>query len=372
MKQIKKLLCILLTLILSIGLFAGCADKETDPGASTDPSASPSASPSDAAGSFDYSAPLTEDGFFKDIKASELVSLDYKGLSIPSSVLTADPADVQTQIDALLQEQAQPGDPIMDRAVADGDTLNIDYVGSVDGVEFEGGSTGGQGSEVTIGVTNFIDDFLEQLIGHMPGENFDIEVTFPDPYSNNPDLAGKDAVFNITINHIVGEPVLPELSDEIAQQYDFDTVDELVADIEDWLISTQKDTYFKENIALKATVSQIPQTLLDYVRDSDLAYFEYYAQAYGTDVETLIASITGYSSLDAYLSAQESFYQDTATFYLVCQAIAETEGLSVTEADVENSDYAGAAETYGMPYLKMYVLHNTICRDFVFDNATVA
>ena len=92
---------------------------------------------------------------------------------------------------------------VTDRAVKDGDTLNIDYVGTVDGVAFEGGSTDGKGTQVTIGVTSYIDDFLEQLIGHRPGETFDIEVTFPDPYENNPDLAGKDAVFTVTVNHIV-------------------------------------------------------------------------------------------------------------------------------------------------------------------------
>ena len=67
-------------------------------------------------------------------------------------------------------------------------------------MEFEGGSTNGAGTEVTIGVTSYIDNFLEQLIGHKPGETFDIKVTFPDPYERNSELSGKDAVFTVTIN----------------------------------------------------------------------------------------------------------------------------------------------------------------------------
>ena len=86
--------------------------------------------------------------------------------------------------------------------IEDGDTVNIDYVGSVDGVEFEGGNTQGQGTPLTIGSGEYIDDFEEQLIGAHPGDTVDVYVTFPDPYSNNPDLSGKEALFEVTINGI--------------------------------------------------------------------------------------------------------------------------------------------------------------------------
>lgn len=86
--------------------------------------------------------------------------------------------------------------------VEDGDTVNIDYVGSVDGVEFEGGSTQGQGTDLVIGSGSYIDDFEEQLIGAHPGDEVDVYATFPDPYNNNPDLNGKEALFEVTINGI--------------------------------------------------------------------------------------------------------------------------------------------------------------------------
>lgn len=87
-------------------------------------------------------------------------------------------------------------------SVADGNTVNIDYVGTVDGVEFDGGSTNGAGTDLTIGSGLYIDDFEEQLIGSHPGDTVEVHVTFPDPYTGNPDLSGKDAVFTVTINGI--------------------------------------------------------------------------------------------------------------------------------------------------------------------------
>ncbi len=86
--------------------------------------------------------------------------------------------------------------------VADGDTINLDYVGYVDDVAFEGGDTQGAGTSLTIGSGTYIDDFEEQLIGHNVGDQVDVVVTFPDEYSSNPDLAGKEATFKCTINGI--------------------------------------------------------------------------------------------------------------------------------------------------------------------------
>ena len=86
--------------------------------------------------------------------------------------------------------------------VEDGDTVNIDYVGTVDGVEFDGGSTQGMGTDLVIGSGSYIDDFEDQLIGAHPGDTVEVNVTFPDPYSLNTDLSGAEAVFTVTINGI--------------------------------------------------------------------------------------------------------------------------------------------------------------------------
>lgn len=85
--------------------------------------------------------------------------------------------------------------------VEDGDTVNIDYVGTIDGVEFDGGSTNGAGTDVVIGSGNYIDDFEEQLIGAHPGDTVEVNVTFPEDYGNE-ELNGQDAVFEVTVNGI--------------------------------------------------------------------------------------------------------------------------------------------------------------------------
>lgn len=85
--------------------------------------------------------------------------------------------------------------------VEDGDTVNIDYVGSIDGVEFEGGNTNGSGADLVIGSGTYIDDFEEQLIGYHPGDTVEVNVTFPEDYGNE-ELKGKDALFEVIINGI--------------------------------------------------------------------------------------------------------------------------------------------------------------------------
>lgn len=85
--------------------------------------------------------------------------------------------------------------------VEDGDTVNIDYVGSIDGVEFDGGNTQGNGTDLTIGSGRYIDDFEEQLIGAHPGDEVEVTVTFPDDYGND-ELNGKEAVFDVIVNGI--------------------------------------------------------------------------------------------------------------------------------------------------------------------------
>ena len=118
---------------------------------------------------FDYSEGYDEKGFFEGVKALDYVTLlDYSHMELSDEIIPSDEA-VQSQIDKTLSSYTKTNQITdADRLIEDGDTVNIDYVGSVDGVEFEGGSTDGKGATVTIGVTSFIDGFLDQLIGHAP------------------------------------------------------------------------------------------------------------------------------------------------------------------------------------------------------------
>ncbi len=370
----KKWLCIALTAMLAFGLF-GCSlttdtqdtqDTEQDTELTTD---LPTENLTDASGSFDYSEGLTDEGFFEGVTASKYVTLpEYKGIEVSKSVLEVSQEDLDVQIEMLLEEYVTY-ESVLDRAVEDGDTINVDYVGSIDGVEFDGGSTFGMGTEMTIGAGGDIEGFQEQIVGHMPGETFDIEVTLPDDYHDET-LQGQDAVFNITVHYIQGDRIEPELNDDIAADYGFASVDELLEDISAWLISQQKQDFF--NLMIEAAVcEEIPDTVLDYCAQSDIAYYQSYADAYGVDLETILASYTGYANVEEYLEAYQDDYKETATYYLAVQAIAEKEGLVATEEDVAQAGYGDFVDTYGMQYLKMYVLQTVVVPNFVIEQAKI-
>lgn len=110
-------------------------------------------------------------------------------------------SDTQQSENQQTKEQSETYQTDTSLTVEDGDTVNIDYVGTVDGVEFEGGNTDGNGTDLVIGSGDYIDDFEDQLIGSHPGDTVEVQVTFPDDYGNE-ELNGKDAVFTVTVNGI--------------------------------------------------------------------------------------------------------------------------------------------------------------------------
>ena len=121
--------------------------------------------------------------------------LDSKRLSVKSaSEDTSTASSASTSASASLQTDTS-------LTIEDGDTVNIDYVGSIDGVEFEGGNTKGNGADLVIGSHTFIPGFEEQLIGHHPGDSVDVTVTFPEDYGKD-ELNGKEALFKVTVNGI--------------------------------------------------------------------------------------------------------------------------------------------------------------------------
>ena len=154
---------------------------------------------------------------------------DYKGIEVPKTRVTVKKDEIEEELKKV-QEQNAREITIEDRAVKDGDILTIDYSGSVDGVKFEGGTAEDQ--TLVIGSGAFIPGFEEQLVGKNLNETADINVTFPEEY-HAPDLAGKDAVFTVTVKAIK-EKELPELDDEFAAEVsEFETLEDYKADIKE-------------------------------------------------------------------------------------------------------------------------------------------
>lgn len=314
-----------------------------------------------------YSDGLDENGLWAGVDASSLVTLpNYKEIKIPAEEVAVTDEEVEAQISTLLSEYTSP-EKITDRAVADGDTVNIDFVGSVDGVEFEGGSTGGRGTAVTIGVTNYIDDFLEQLIGHMPGETVRVEVTFPEDYGKD-DLNGKDAVFVTVINYIVGDAQTPALTDAFVAEnfgadYGWTTVDAMRAGVRQSLETSAFNNWVNGYLTSGSDFASVPESMIEYQQKSVVRYCESTAEYLNVDLKTFFNYYAGVSTANELLTARAEAIENSAKLCLAVQAIAEAEGLVSSEEDVaayfaetkDGADYNDYAAFYGMPYMKWSV-----------------
>ncbi len=319
----------------------------------------------------DYSKYIDENGFWKDIHALDYVTLpEYKGVEVPAEEIEPTEEEMDSNRQSLLSQWAYY-DEVTDRAVEDGDTVNIDYVGSVDGVEFTGGNTNGAGTTVTIGVTSYIDDFLEQLIGHKPGETFDVNVTFPEDYNDSTDadgntvvLAGKDAVFTTTINYIQGDELLyPEMDDAFVAEnlqstYGWTTAAEAEEGIATAIRNTKKYNYMLDYLDQNSKITEVPAEISEYMREAQLAAINNQAASYGISVDTLMM-LSGYGSEADYLTMLDEQLPEAAKFSLIRQAIAEQEGMTADEAELKEllgDNYDSYVETYGLNYIKQDVL----------------
>ena len=330
---------------------------------------------------FSYSDWIDDNGFWKGIKALDYVdNLDYRALQIPAEVHQITDDEIQSEIDGILTEHTV-ADHITDRPVVDGDEVNIDYTGSIDGVEFENGSTDGEGADVIIGVTTYIDDFLEQLIGHMPGETIDVEVTFPDDYYEE-DLQGKDALFITTINYII-DKALPDLTDDyvadnLSSEHGWYTVAEMRENIRSELQRNAIQQYINDHLTNDTVIKSIPDPLIECQKLALIDNYQKYADSYGMELGEFISTYAGHDSIEDFIASNQENFLENAVHYLILQAVAEDYGFTASEEDVadffiENigdSDYSIYEEQYGLPYLKQVALNQKVM-DFIRENAVL-
>lgn len=267
----------------------------------------------------------------------------YKGLKVSCCPSDVSDAEVDAQITMMRERSARFVE--VDRKVKDGDMTVIDFCGSVDGKEFDGGKA--EGYELEIGSGSFIPGFEEQIIGHKVGDEFDVNVKFPEEYVE--DLAGKDAVFAIKL-HSVKEKELPELDDEFAKDVsEFDTLEELKADTKKHLEEHKKehsDQEVEEGLAteLAAIVeAEIPEVMYEHEIDDAVQNFAYQIQQAGMDPDTYL-QYTGMTVDD--LRAQ---FRERAETQVKCRLaldkIAELEKVEVTEDDIK-ARYEEMAKMY--------------------------
>lgn len=329
----------------------------------------------------DYDAGLAETGYFDGVTAGSHVSLStYKGIDIPTDIHTVDADKLQAQIDEILKFYITT-EKNVEKAIETGDTVNIDFVGSVDGVEFEGGSTSGIGTDVTIGTTQYIDDFLDQLIGHIPGDTVDVNVTFPEDYGKE-ELQGKDALFVVNINYIKS-PVLPELTDtfvagNLSGTRGWETVD----DMTNALSKEEKEaailSYIRQQLLKNASIDNMPETVLDYQQRVMTNYYVGGAINYHMTVEEFLSNYTEYTNMDEVISAKKEEVFESAKWAIIMQAIAEENDIIVTDEDIDayfldnisTVNYADVKEQFGIKYIRMMILQEEVA-DLLISEATL-
>lgn len=348
----KKFATIALAVVLSMSMLTGCGNSKQAAEATTEVKED----------TVDYGKGLNDDGTLDGVKAADYVTVcDYSSLKIAKKDIEASDSDVQSQIDSILANYNQ----VTDRKVKKGDTVNIDYKGTVDGKEFQGGTASGQSLE--IGSGTFIDGFEDQLIGKTPGETVQVKVTFPKDYQSE-EVAGKDAVFETKINYIEETPKLTDkfVKDKLSESYGYTTVKEMKKQIKDDIYNANKTDYIWNHMIEKSTFKEIPDQLIndrvDVIVDglkAQLKASNYslkdYLSAYGIEDETALR--------DQYKSSCES----TVKVFLVADAIAADKKITVTDDAVKDyfngEDTAQYEKMYSKAYINRVVLNDLVLKE---------
>ena len=365
---ISKAVCLLCAGALALTA-AGCSKSAASSSASAGSEASVYGSASDYNyQNFAYSDGLDENGYWSGIRALDYVTLPEDYASIPLKKADIEPTeeDVQSQIDSLLSQNTTT-QQITDRAAADGDTVNIDYVGTVDGVAFTGGTYSGY--SLTLGSGSFIDGFEDQIVGHKPGETFDVNVTFPDGYSDSTDaegntvvLSNKKAVFSVTLNYI-SEEILPELTDAWVEENfsstdGVHTVEDLRAEYQKMLYQNNLNTAVMDYLLANSTFKDLPKEVTDYQVNQCLNYYYTMAQYYGYDLDSFLQAAAGDNNADDLLDAMSDSITEYAREALLYQAVAEAMDIAPTQEQIDT--YSAYTETYGANYCTMVALMDAV------------
>lgn len=265
---------------------------------------------------------------------------DYNNLnvSVTPEEVTEEQVEL-TMIDIYLDYVTADAGGITDRAVEVGDTINLDYVGKKDGVAFANGSA--KGDQLTIGSGRFIDGFEDGLIGVMPGETVDLDLRFPDGYGN-PDLAGQDVVFTVTVNFIMPEIAgIEDLQDEVMPYIEFadsSTVEEFRQFVYDALLEVAQENYTAElqsaiidELVAQCEFKSLPEGMLEESRKTLTENLENVAAQLGATSEAVVSYYNG-MSVEEYV---ETYASQGVKRNLAFQAIANNEGLAVDDEELQ-------------------------------------
>jgi trigger factor len=272
---------------------------------------------------------------------------EYKGLKAEKVIATVEDSEIEAQVKGMADRNARMVS-VEDRAAAMGDTVVIDFEGFKDGVAFDGGKA--EGHTLELGSGAFIPGFEEQIVGKNIGDEFEINVTFPEEYGAE-DLAGKEAVFKIKL-HEIKLRELPEIDDEFAKDVsEFDTLDELKADLKQKALE-QKAKFADEEVEndlvqqiVDSIKGEIPEAMFESRLNQSVEEFAYRLQMQGLDLDTYL-KYSG-TSLEDFKATFRPQAEGQVKFRLALEKIVELEKIEATEEEL-NARFEEMAKQYGM------------------------
>ena len=277
---------------------------------------------------------------------------EYKGLEVKQVSAEVTEEDVETEINKM-QEQNARMVTVEDRPVSDKDSILLNFCGSVDGVEFEGGKA--ENYSLVVGSNTFIPGFEEQLIGMNAGDSKDVVVTFPEDYHSE-DLKGKEAVFAVEINEIK-ETQLPKIDDEFVKDTtEFETLEELKNDIRAKAAENKKksaEDAMKNEVVEKLAENievEIPEVMVKNEVDNMLKDFENNLRYQGMDLNTYY-QYTG-TSKEILEDQMKEDAEKRVRISLAVDAVSKSEGVEATEEDME-AEYQKMADIYKLEVEKI-------------------
>ena len=290
---------------------------------------------------------------FYDYDLNEYVEPgEFKGIEISAAEVAATDDEVLQKVYEYLDGKITvEKKPVTDRPVQKGDFVNIDFQGLRDGVPFEGGTAQGYDG-LQIGAGQFIPGFEEGLIGVEIGQTVALDLNFPDPYPNNPDLAGVPVVFNVKVNSIQAYEY-PEITDELVAEHapEYGGAAEFLAHFKAACEDEKKNAAVCEKVLDGAKVIKYPQKELDEFKAQVTRNYQNYADAYGVTLEQFLQQYVGVT-YDTFNAQVDELARDQIKERMVWVAIARREGIVVTEEEfnayldfsVQTYNYASAEE----------------------------
>lgn len=304
------------------------------------------------------------------ITKPEVEVKDYKGIEVEKVVNPVTDEDINKQLDAL-REKNVTVETVDDRAAENGDDVVIDFEGFKDDVAFEGGKA--EDFTLSLGSGQFIPGFEDQIVGHNAGEDFDINVTFPDEYQVK-ELAGAPAVFKIKLKSI-SKKVMPELDDDMVKDStEFDTVDEYKADVKKKLEEANEkhaDSEVEAKIfdkVIENMTAEIPQVMFDNRVNEMISELEQRLAPQGISLD-LYMQYTG-QTIDTVKKAYAEQAEKQVKLRLALEKIAKLENIEVTEDELK-AEFNKLAEAYKLDVdqIKQFIHDDDLKKDIAVGKA---